>query len=178
MYYSRSWSCPPETPRLHRSTGAPDMHRRLFPVLCDRGVQQVKPNHTTPERSALMKRVRRQGTDLEAIVRRALTRIGARYRLNVKGLPGSPDIANRRRKKAIFIHGCFWHHHEACGRGRIPTRNRDFWQDKLQRNVHRDRRKVLDLDELGYAVLTLWECELKDPNVLSQRLREFWYGEA
>jgi DNA mismatch endonuclease (patch repair protein) len=122
-----------------------------------------------------MKRVRRRGTDLEALVRQALTRIGARYRLNVKRLPGSPDIGNQIRRKAIFVHGCFWHHHETCGRGRIPTRNQDFWRDKLQRNVERDRRKVRHLDDLAYEVLTLWECELADSDSLEQRLREFWF---
>lgn len=136
----------------------------------------MKITVTTPERSALMKRVRRQGTDLEAKVRQVLTKIGARYRLNVKGLPGSPDIANRSRRKAIFIHGCFWHHHQACGRGRIPARNREFWSDKLRRNVERDERKTRNLNELGYEVLTLWECELKDAERLTNRLREFWFG--
>jgi DNA mismatch endonuclease (patch repair protein) len=124
-----------------------------------------------------MKRVRQRGTDLEEVVRRALTRIGARYRLNVKGLPGSPDIANCTRKKAIFVHGCFWHHHEACGRGRIPTRNKEFWQDKLRRNVERDRRKIDALQQQGYDVLTLWECELKASTAaLQHRLSEFWFG--
>lgn len=131
---------------------------------------------TTPERSALMKRVRRQGTGAESTVRRTLTRIGARYRVNVPGLPGSPDIANRRRRKAIFVHGCFWHHHDACGRGRTPTRNREFWKEKLERNVERDRCKVEQLAALGFDVLTVWECELGDPDALERRLREYWFG--
>lgn len=138
----------------------------------------MKPPVTTPERSALMKRVRQRGTNLEAVVRRALTRLGARYRLNVKELPGSPDIANRSKRKAIFVHGCFWHHHDACSRGRIPGRNREFWYDKLQRNVERDRRKVENLQELGYDVLTLWECELTDPAELERRLSDFWFSHA
>jgi len=123
-----------------------------------------------------MKRVRQKGTGLESAVHKVLYRIGARYRKNVKELPGSPDIANRSRKKAIFIHGCFWHYHETCGRGRIPTRNREFWTEKLKRNVERDRRKAADLTELGYDVLILWGCELKDTERLQKRLHEFWFN--
>jgi DNA mismatch endonuclease (patch repair protein) len=137
-----------------------------------------EPLDTTPERSALMRRVRQKGTTPESLVRKALSSIGARYRLNVRELPGSPDIANRRKKKAIFVHGCFWHHHEACGRGRIPARNRPFWEDKLRRNVERDRRKAKDLDELGFDVLILWECELKDSETLRHRLRKYWFGHS
>lgn len=125
-----------------------------------------------------MKRVRQRGTNLEQAVRRILSRIGARYRLNVKGLPGRPDIANKHRKKAIFVHGCFWHGHEACGRGRIPKRNRPFWEEKLARNLERDRRKCADLEELGYDVLVVWGCEFSDPDNLNKRLREFWFGET
>jgi DNA mismatch endonuclease (patch repair protein) len=133
---------------------------------------------TTPERSALMKRVRQKGTNLELLVRRALTRMNARYRLNVRELPGRPDIANKTRKKAIYVHGCFWHHHPECHRGRIPFRNREFWREKLQKNVERDRRKTRDLDELGFDVLVLWECELDNEQALEQRLREFWFGDT
>jgi DNA mismatch endonuclease (patch repair protein) len=135
----------------------------------------MNPIETTPERSALMKRVRQKNTDLEATVRKMLYRAGARYRMNVEGLPGRPDIANQSRKKAIFIHGCFWHYHETCGRGRIPTRNREFWVDKLRRNVERDRRKIADLIDLGYNVLVLWGCEIKDEEKLQKRLHEFWF---
>ncbi len=125
-----------------------------------------------------MRRVRREGTDLERRVRQTLTTIGAHYRLNVRTLPGRPDIANKTRKKAIFVHGCFWHHHAGCGRGRIPTRNQEFWSEKLQKNVERDERKRRDLDELGFDVLVLWECELGDLPALQQRLSEFWFGET
>jgi DNA mismatch endonuclease (patch repair protein) len=123
-----------------------------------------------------MARVRQKGTTAELLVRQVLSRINARYRLNVKGLPGRPDVANKSRKKAIFVHGCFWHHHVECGRGRIPTRNREFWTDKLSRNIERDARKIRDLDALGYDVLVLWECELDDRDLLEQRLRQYWFG--
>lgn len=135
----------------------------------------MKYLNTTPERSALMKRVRQHGTTPELAVRAVLTEIGARYRLNVEGLPGRPDIANRRRTKAIFVHGCFWHFHAACGRGRIPGRNREFWLEKLERNTERDRRKIEALRALGYEVLVVWECELKDYDPLRERLVEFWF---
>lgn len=146
-----------------------------FVVVSRRNMKAVE---TTPDRSALMKRVRQKDTGLEAAVRKVLHQVGARYRMNVEGLPGRPDIANRSRKKAIFIHGCFWHYHETCGRGRIPTRNREFWTEKLKRNVERDRRKVAELTELGYDVLILWGCGLKDLERLRQRLHEFWFADA
>ena len=130
--------------------------------------------HTTAARSALMSRVRQQGTAAEAVVRGILTDLGFRYRLNVRGLPGSPDVANRSKKKAIFVHGCFWHWHRGCPRGRIPASNKSLWVDKLQTNRMRDERKAKALEDLGFAVLIVWECELGDPAALSQRLRAFW----
>jgi DNA mismatch endonuclease, patch repair protein len=123
-----------------------------------------------------MKRVRQKGTNLEQLVRQALTASGAHYRLNVQGLPGRPDIANKRRKKAIFVHGCFWHHHTGCRRGRIPAQNREFWAEKLRKNVERDQLKARALDELGFEVLILWECEMRDVQALGHRLRDFWFG--
>lgn len=93
-----------------------------------------------------MRRVRRANTEPEQIVRRVLWDIGARYRLQVSDLPGSPDIANKTRHLAIFVHGCFWHFHEECGRGTIPTRNHEFWAEKFHANRARDRRKVEDPD--------------------------------
>ena len=130
---------------------------------------------TTPRRSALMARVRQRHTDLELAVRRLLTRIGARYRVNVSGLPGSPDVANRSKRKAIFVNGCFWHQH-SCRRGRVPTSNREFWEQKLASNKERDDRKKLQLESLGYEVLVIWECELEDLVALETRLRGFWLG--
>lgn len=131
---------------------------------------------TTPERSALMRRIRQEGTAPELTVRRVLTRIGARYRLNVRGLPGRPDIANRRRRKAVFVHGCFWHGHDSCGRGIIPKSNRAFWAEKLKANAHRDAAKTAALAAMGFDILIVWECETANIAVLEQRLREFWFG--
>jgi DNA mismatch endonuclease, patch repair protein len=122
-----------------------------------------------------MKRVRTRGTTPELSVRRLLTELGARYRLHPADLPGRPDVANRRRGKVIFVHGCFWHGHDECGRGRIPKANRAFWAEKLRRNVERDARKVNELRSVGYEVLVVWECELKDEDAVRTRLMQFWF---
>ena len=130
---------------------------------------------TTPARSALMRRVRQRETSAESSVRSLLSGLGARYRVNVRGLPGSPDIANKSRRKAIFVHGCFWHHHPDCDRGRTPTRNADFWSAKFAANRERDNRKIDALKKLGFDVLVVWECEIESPDSLGERLRAFWY---
>lgn len=129
---------------------------------------------TTPERSELMKQVRREGTEPEQAVRSLLTELGARYRLNVSSLPGSPDIANKSRGKAIFVHGCFWHHH-SCNRGTIPDRNHEYWEEKFEKNQQRDDRKTETLREAGFDVLVVWECELEEPEEVLDRLSAFWF---
>lgn len=130
---------------------------------------------TTKARSALMKRIRRTGTRAEQRVGRLLHRLGARFRKNVGQLPGSPDIANRTKKKAIFVHGCFWHHHAGWPRGRVPKTNTSFWLDKLEGNRRRDRSKERQLRELGFDVLVVWECQLEAEEELSRRLNRFWF---
>ena len=110
----------------------------------------------------------------ELAVRRILTSLGAHYRVNVRGLPGRPDIANKSRRKAVFVHGCFWHFHEDCARGRLPSRNRSFWESKLRRNRERDAEKVQALVGEGFDVLVVWECELADPQILCGKLERFW----
>lgn len=133
---------------------------------------------TTPERSRLMSRVRQKGTPGETIVSHELWHLGGRFRRNVSALPGSPDVANKSRRLAIFVHGCFWHQHAQCGRGTIPKRNRGYWKEKLIENVRRDRRKVAALRQRGFRVMTVWECELKRREALRRRLRRFWFGEG
>lgn len=125
-----------------------------------------------------MRRVRQQGTNAEKVVRRLLWSLGARYRVNVKGLPGRPDIANKTRLRAIFVHGCYWHHHAGCSRAGLPKRNRTFWREKFARNRDRDMKKEKELRCAGFEVLVIWECELADEAVLVRRLDEFWNKES
>jgi DNA mismatch endonuclease (patch repair protein) len=123
------------------------------------------------QRSAVMRRVKGRDTTPEMIVRRALTRLGARYRLHRKDLPGSPDLVMPGRRLALFVHGCFWHGHD-CARGaRTPKQNRDYWIAKVARNRARDAANAAALAALGWRVETLWECELKDAAALEARLR-------
>lgn len=123
------------------------------------------------KRSAVMRRVKGKDTTPEMTVRRALTGLGARYRLHRMDLPGSPDIVMPGRRLALFVHGCFWHGHD-CPRGaRVPKQNRDYWTAKVARNVARDARDREALAAAGWRVETLWECELKDAPALEARLK-------
>lgn len=123
------------------------------------------------KRSAVMRRVKGRDTTPEMAVRRALTRLGARYRLHRKDLPGKPDVVMPGRCLALFVHGCFWHGHD-CARGaRVPKQNRDYWVAKVGRNVARDAKNAEALLALGWRVEVVWECELKDAAALEARLR-------
>jgi DNA mismatch endonuclease (patch repair protein) len=126
---------------------------------------------TTPERSRRMAAIRQHGTEPELAVRASLSRLGVRYRLNVRSLPGRPDIANGTRKLAVFVHGCFWHRHEGCRKTTTPTRNREFWEAKFDANRARDRRAVEELETAGYRVCVIWECETVEEELLESRLR-------
>ncbi len=117
-----------------------------------------------------MRRVKGRDTQPEMIVRRALNRLGARYRLHRKDLPGSPDVAMPGRRVAIFVHGCFWHGHDCPRGGRVPKQNRDYWLGKVSRNRARDAANRADLEAMGWRVETIWECELKDATGLEGRL--------
>jgi DNA mismatch endonuclease (patch repair protein) len=106
-----------------------------------------------------------------------LTRLGYAYSTNVRGIPGSPDIVSADHSRAVFIHGCFWHRHSGCRASSTPTRNAEFWQDKFVANVRRDRRKIRGLRELGYRVMTVWECQTKSEAkraLLERRLDRFF----
>jgi len=105
-------------------------------------------------------------------VRRLLTRMGLRYRLQRRDLPGSPDIVFAGRRLALFVHGCFWHGHD-CRRGtRAPKANADYWAAKIGRNRARDAETLAALDALGWGALTVWECELRDEAGLQARLAD------
>lgn len=126
---------------------------------------------TDPVRSALMKRVRRQRTAPEELVARALRSRGLFYRRNVRSLPGSPDFANKRAGWAIFVMGCFWHHHTGCRRAGLPARNRAFWAAKFADNRRRDAAKIRALRRAGFRVLLLWECAIVDfPERMERKL--------
>lgn len=107
-----------------------------------------------------MKKVRRSRTAPEEAVAEILRELGVRSRRNVRGLPGTPDFANKRRQFAIFVHGCFWHGHSPCPLAKIPKTNRDFWMAKLRANKRRDIAKVQALEGVGFMVVTVWQCEL------------------
>ena len=130
----------------------------------------VKGLATDPQRRALMRRVRQSGTPSERVVAGLCRRIGLHYRLNVRSLPGTPDIANKSGKWAIFVNGCFWHRHTNCELATQPKRNRQFWHDKFAANRQRDARKIRELRRLGYRVVVVWQCETDRPETLEGRL--------
>lgn len=120
--------------------------------------------------SGRMGRVRQKDTAAELVVRRLLTDHRHRYRIRNRDLPGSPDVANRKRRWAVFVHGCFWHRHQGCYRTTSPHRNREFWENKFLANVARDARAARSLKKMGYKVVTVWECETFDAEKLRTRL--------
>lgn len=117
-----------------------------------------------------MKLVRRGGTAPELAVRKILSKLGLRYRLNVRSLPGTPDVANQAARWALFVHGCFWHRHAGCRLASTPKSNQAFWSRKFDANVARDARKERALVAAGFRVVTVWQCELADPSTLERRL--------
>jgi DNA mismatch endonuclease, patch repair protein len=128
----------------------------------------------TPERrSANMRAIRSKGMKPEMIVRRLAYALGYRYRLHRKDLPGKPDLVFIGRRKAIFVHGCFWHQHPDCREGRPPGSNTDYWTPKLSRNIERDVENERKLRESGWQVMTIWECETKNADDLKHRIMAF-----
>ena len=119
-------------------------------------------------RSAIMRAVRSRDTKPELLVRKIAHAIRPGYRLHRKNIPGNPDIAYIGRKKAVFVHGCFWHGHD-CARGaRVPKANREYWLGKVARNRARDAKSLAALEAAGWRSLVLWECELKDESRLAE----------
>ena len=130
----------------------------------------------TPEqRSERMGRVRSKDTKLELRVRRLVHGMGYRYRLYRKDLPGKPDLVFPARRKVIFIHGCFWHRHSdpECRLARLPKSRLDFWLPKLSATKERDAKTLSRLENLGWEVLTVWECQVREIETLEKRIREF-----
>lgn len=135
-----------------------------------RGVTDAAGTEDPDVRSRIMRSVRRERTDPEEAVAAALRRAGVRFRRNVRTLPGSPDLANKARRFAIYVHGCFWHRHPGCSKATMPKANAEFWRRKFDANVERDARKEQALRSLGYEVEVIWECETKDPDELDRRV--------
>ena len=128
---------------------------------------------TRSQRSLLMSRIRSKDTGPELLVRGLLYRLGYRYRLHVRGLPGTPDIVFHSKRKAVFVHGCFWHQHPNCSDACIPNSRTEYWLPKLKRNVQRDEENRKDLRSLGWGTLVVWECETKSASKVSRRLQRF-----
>jgi DNA mismatch endonuclease, patch repair protein len=116
-----------------------------------------------------MQSVRRKDTKPERLVRSLLHRLGYRFRLHRRDLPGTPDIVFPSRRLVLFVHGCFWHGHD-CAKGKLPKSNLEFWTAKRKENDARDRRKQAALSEAGWRVCVVWECEIADRDALAQRL--------
>jgi DNA mismatch endonuclease (patch repair protein) len=125
------------------------------------------------ERSRIMAKVRGENTSPERLVRSLIHKMGYRFRLNVKDLPGKPDIVLKKHKKVIFVHGCFWHQHEGCPHAARPSSNTEYWNKKLDRNMIRDRENMHKLEYLGWNVLIVWECETRDREKLVDKLKGF-----
>ncbi len=125
-----------------------------------------------------MARVQSKNTRPELLVRKVVSAFGLRYRLHAKDLPGRPDLVFRKQRKAIFVHGCFWHRHSNCALARLPKSRLDFWGPKLEGNKARDQRNGRALAKLGWKVLTVWECQLKRPERVEARIGRFLDAEC
>ncbi len=122
------------------------------------------------KRSAVMRRVKSKDSKAELTIRSLLHRMGYRFRLHRSDLPGKPDIVLPRHRKVIFVHGCFWHGH-TCTRGkRVPKTNTDYWLQKIDGNRKRDAGVKQELEQLGWTVLVVWECELNEMDTLKEKL--------
>jgi DNA mismatch endonuclease (patch repair protein) len=128
---------------------------------------------TKQRRSEIMSRIRGKDTVPELKVRSLIHKLGYRFRLHSKTLPGKPDLVFSGRKKIIFVHGCFWHGHEGCPKGKLPKSKLDYWEPKLSENKRRDMKALRELKAEGWKALVVWQCELKDIEKLKSRIIEF-----
>ncbi|MCI4680813.1 very short patch repair endonuclease [Rhodoblastus acidophilus] len=126
-----------------------------------------------PTRRRVMRAISGSNTAPERRVSSVLHRLGYRFRRNVPALPGKPDFVFTRRKKIIFVHGCFWHSHQACGAAKVPATRKEYWESKLKATVIRDEKVRSELLLGGWLIMTIWECELRDAKILIERLIEF-----
>lgn len=128
---------------------------------------------SSAKRSEVMRSVKSKNTDLEMTVRRLLHKAGFRYRLHRKDLPGKPDLVFPGKRKIIFIHGCFWHQHPGCRRATRPIAHADYWNAKLDGNIARDAQHINALHDKGWDTLVVWECDMRDEELLLRRLSQF-----
>lgn len=120
-----------------------------------------------------MSLVKAKNTRPEMLIRRLVHGAGYRYRLHGAKLPGKPDLVFASRRKIIFVHGCFWHRHDRCALARMPKSNQDFWMAKLEGNKERDATNYRKLHEMGWDVMVVWECELRDLSAILRRITRF-----
>ena len=133
---------------------------------------------TKEKRSWIMSRVKGRDTKPEILVRSVVHRMGYRFRVHRRDLPGNPDVVLPRHGKVIFVHGCFWHGHKRCPRSTRPTTNKGFWNEKLDRNIERDKRFQRKLGSMGWKVLVVWQCETRKPEELLAKLERFLDDES
>lgn len=132
-------------------------------------------NRSPEKRSATMRAVRGKDTGPEMTVRILTHRMGYRYRLHCKDLPGKPDLVFPSRHKVIFVHGCFWHAH-GCSIGQPPKSHLGYWLPKLERNRERDVENIEQLKAIGWSILIIWQCETENENFLAERISNFLDG--
>ena len=124
-------------------------------------------------RSWIMRQVKSKNTRPERIVRSLVHKMGYRFRLHSRNLPGMPDIVFPGRRKVVFVNGCFWHSH-CCKRATLPVNRREYWANKIGRTILRDRRNRRKIRSIGWNSLTIWECQLKDLSSVQRRIQHFW----
>jgi DNA mismatch endonuclease, patch repair protein len=137
---------------------------------------RIAPRRSRPPltRSEMMGRIRSKDTKPEVKTRSAVHALGRRFRIHVADLPGKPDLANKARRWAIFVHGCFWHSHNSCQLASKPRTNTGYWFEKLARNQARDKTHEQELHERGFDVLTVWECDTRNEGRLREVLAGFF----
>ena len=128
---------------------------------------------TKAKRHEIMASVKSRDTKPEKAVRSIIHRMGFRFSLHRRDLPGKPDIVLPRHGKVIFVHGCFWHGHTNCRKATIPATNTEFWAEKIAKNKTRDTKVKRQLKKAGWKVLAVWECEIAKPNKLLRKLKKF-----
>lgn len=124
------------------------------------------------QRKLCMSNIRSKDTTPEVIVRKILTKLGIRYRLHVKKLPGKPDIVIAKRRKVFFINGCFWHQHNGCKKSTMPKTRLDYWGPKLKRNIEKQEQDIKSLRKQGWKVYKIWECQTKKGDALTKRIQK------